>query len=391
MNPIRPIIASLFIFAGIQAYGQIWSEVTVPGVSWWGPIAISADGSKLIAFAGASGTAGIYISTNSGSTWVSNNFAPSSVASVACSPDGTAFALVDGNQAWLSTNSGSTWNDLNYISKYVLITPDGKKLIILNSFPNQELLASTNWGVTWSDAPLPSAPHAVTGPLAVSGDGTTIVSAGTHGIYISTNSGQSWVESMVAGDGSWNSVTCSADGSRMAAAANPGDQGIFLSTNGGAIWTETDNGSAVAWQIASSVNGRRLIASPASYSVAPGLYVSSDSGFTWTAVMSGNYGSLACSQDGTRLVAVTNGMNLTKNGAIFVGFWPPSLTIGVANGNIVLSWPAPSAGFVLEQNTEPASTNWTPVSSTPFVTNYQNQVIIPSSNRTVFYRLRETL
>jgi hypothetical protein len=51
MNPIRPIIASLFIFAGIQAYGQIWSEVTVPGVSWWGPIAISADGSKLIAFA----------------------------------------------------------------------------------------------------------------------------------------------------------------------------------------------------------------------------------------------------------------------------------------------------------------------------------------------------
>jgi hypothetical protein len=60
-----------------------------------------------------------------------------------------------------------------------------------------------------------------------------------------------------------------------------------------------------------------------------------------------------------------------------------------ANGNLTLSWIIPSTNFVLEQNLDLTSTNWTDVTNMPVLnlTNLQDEVTLPLTNGSGFYRL----
>ncbi len=81
------------------------------------------------------------------------------------------------------------------------------------------------------------------------------------------------------------------------------------------------------------------------------------------------------------------------------GFWSlialqtpgaPDLSIFSTSSNaVVLSWPAPSTGFVLQQTPTLQQPNWTDVAATPVLVGSQNQVMIsaPTGNR--FYRLKK--
>ena len=53
------------------------------------------------------------------------------------------------------------------------------------------------------------------------------------------------------------------------------------------------------------------------------------------------------------------------------------------------SWIIPSTNFVLEQNLDLTTTNWTPVTNPPALnlSNLQYQVILFPSNNSTFYRL----
>ncbi|MBE0544804.1 MAG: hypothetical protein IH623_25990 [Verrucomicrobia bacterium] len=80
------------------------------------------------------------------------------------------------------------------------------------------------------------------------------------------------------------------------------------------------------------------------------------------------------------------------------GFWSavavqtpgaPLLSIATTPTNtVVISWPSPSTGFVLQQNTNLASTNWTAVATPPTDDGSTRSVIVspPVGNR--FYRLQ---
>lgn len=80
------------------------------------------------------------------------------------------------------------------------------------------------------------------------------------------------------------------------------------------------------------------------------------------------------------------------------GFWSavavqtpgaPLLSIAATPTNtVVISWPSPAAGFVLQQNTNLGSTNWTTVATPPTDDGSTRSVIVspPVGNR--FYRLR---
>jgi len=92
----------------------------------------------------------------------------------------------------------------------------------------------------------------------------------------------------------------------------------------------------------------------------------------------------------------TNSQCSVENFA-FVGEPPmataPTLTIhlrgqGQSTNGVLLTWPAPSYGFVLQQNTNLETTNWVNVTITPTVVTGQNQVIVSPANGTVFYRLK---
>jgi hypothetical protein len=92
-----------------------------------------------------------------------------------------------------------------------------------------------------------------------------------------------------------------------------------------------------------------------------------------------------------------SGGNYTLQG----GFWAvvvavqtpgaPTLSIQMtATNSVVVSWPAPSTGWVLQDNGDAGNTNtWGNVSSTPITVGPDKQVIVapPAGNR--FYRLKQ--
>jgi hypothetical protein len=66
----------------------------------------------------------------------------------------------------------------------------------------------------------------------------------------------------------------------------------------------------------------------------------------------------------------------------------PFLTIARTTTNTVaVSWPSPAADFTLQQNTNVASTNWTPVGTTPADDGTNKTVIVDPPEGDKFYRL----
>ena len=117
-------------------WGITWTTNYFPDSAsfYCSAIAASSDASKLIAarLNINGGTGSIYTSTNSGTTWLSNNVAISKWFSVASSADGTTLtAVVFGGRIYGSTNSGANWNQMSSsIQNWqtVASSADGNKL-----------------------------------------------------------------------------------------------------------------------------------------------------------------------------------------------------------------------------------------------------------------------
>lgn len=79
------------------------------------------------------------------------------------------------------------------------------------------------------------------------------------------------------------------------------------------------------------------------------------------------------------------------------GFWSlyavptpgsPLLTIFLSGTNTaIVAWPAPSGGFVLQENSDPAATKWIAATNLVNVVNGTNQIIVASPVGNKFYRL----
>ena len=85
---------------------------------------------------------------------------------------------------------------------------------------------------------------------------------------------------------------------------------------------------------------------------------------------------------------VTNGQNLTAVFALNLPASPPLSIQHTPTNAVVISWPAPSTGFNLQQNTNVSSTNWVNVTNTPIITDGLKQVIVSPPAGTRFYRLK---
>ena len=67
---------------------------------------------------------------------------------------------------------------------------------------------------------------------------------------------------------------------------------------------------------------------------------------------------------------------------------PPGLTIsGVYHGVILITWPAPSTGYVLQQSTTLTTTNWLAVPNPPIVVNGEMQITVSPTVGNRYYRL----
>lgn len=188
-------------------YGLTWTQVTSAGTKLWSKIAVSDDGTKLVAITEATTgfTSGNYVvtknpelfySTNSGSSWT-NQGADSGWNSVSISSDGSRMWAGSTNSgAWLSSNSGSTWTQKRSVGQSSLsASADGRVVIAIES---SILKMTSDTGTTWSTVARPSAGVGSTNlaGVAISGNGKNLVLAVNNGfLLISNNAGASWIQS----------------------------------------------------------------------------------------------------------------------------------------------------------------------------------------------------
>jgi len=66
---------------------------------------------------------------------------------------------------------------------------------------------------------------------------------------------------------------------------------------------------------------------------------------------------------------------------------PAAMGLTLSGTNLIISWPSPPAGFVLQQISSLGTTNWTTATNMPVFTNELNQVVIPPAASSQFYRL----
>jgi len=146
--------------------------------------------------------------------------------------------------------------------------------------------------------------------VASSADGTKLVAVTNDFIaggytFTSADSGASW-QQQTSTQQRWESVASSADGTKLVAATSPGY--IYVSADSGVTWTQT--GAQQYWSsLASSADGTNLVAVSNDFPGGGYIYTSADSGATWTQQTSTqqHWQSVASSVDGTKLVAVSSG------------------------------------------------------------------------------------
>jgi len=371
-------------------FAQTWTRTSAPSNNWVS-VAVSADGIKLLAAAGSragpfwgSSPGPIYTSADSGATWTLTSAPTQSWSSVACSADGTKAAAVGNGGIFTSTNSGATWTltsapNTNYWSA-VASSADGSKLVAVGA----GVYTSTNSGDTWIQTRAPNSWNSV----ASSADGTRLVIVGCGGIYTSMDSGGNW-SATDASNQCWVAVASSVDGTKLVAASQ---WMTYLSSDAGAHWISNGAPNWYSTCVASSADGKNLVVAGLDwvhYWYNDTIYTSADSGAIWVPhIVDGKWSSIASSADGDTLVAAAD----LTGGGIWTSQQTPSpgLRLSPSASDLVLSWTVPSMSFVLQENSDLTTTNWTDVPTSPSLnlTNLRNEVVLSSTNGNWFYRLK---
>ncbi len=374
------------------AFAQTWTQTSAP-LAAWRCIASSSDGTKLVAVTARGGqppasgaSPGIYLSTDSGTSWTYSTNVPL-CACVASSSDGGRLVAALNPSSFpsgsilISTNSGIIWTPTSAQTgtywNSVASSADGR-ILVAGDFQGS-IHVSTNSGAIWFNS------ISIGGYVACSADGTKLVAAVDGGlIYTSPDSGITWITNNMPSK-NWNSVASSADGNKLIAAVNPGL--IYTSTDSGANWT-TNSAPSAAWNsVVSSADGNKLAA------VGQGcVYTSTNSGTTWVS----NSFSLPPSPPSNLIdfhsaASAADGNKLTVGGGRIYTLQTtpaPQMRVAPVNSNIKLSWIVPSTNFALQQSSNLVS--WADVTNAPVLnlTNLQNEVTLSPSNSSGFYRIK---
>jgi uncharacterized protein YjdB len=256
----------------------------------------------------------IRVSNDNGVNWTTSTVTPSvtAIRSITSNSTGTFIAVSSNVNAYKSTNTGSTFTPCASGSNYrnVVSNGDGSFLVGYNT----KIYKSTDNGTTWIDLLGPSTTWTtVDVSKTAGGSGYTIVAADSANIYISYNSGSTWTTKTTFPAGiskSWVGITCSADGTKMAACSNNTSQGaIIYSLNSGSTWLLGNTGGIKGRfkSIASSNDGTTLFCCRES----SGIWKSIDSGVNWSfTALSKVWTSIECSPDGRFAVLVGSSSNI---------------------------------------------------------------------------------
>ncbi len=319
--------------------GLGWSPAPLPSCIW-GSVACSADGTCLAAavFRGAQspGSAGpVYVSTNAGQTWEQSAAPVLQWTAVAFAGDGTRLLAAGydpnkGGVVYASTDLGQTWwllfssLDLGSLVR-IASSSDGARLVATGGFLGGGFLyTSTNSGVAWTKSTI--LPDCV----AISADGMRMVAVDSVAVWASQDGGASWAQTW---DGTQDlpsslvslvSAAMSADGARLVGVDNSAQ--VYSSSDLGSNWIRSWGPAEHLQAISGSRDGTRLVTTAAG----GGIYISTNSGSGWlnvsepqllglpTSAPAANWKAIACSADGTNLVACEAPVESPDSGQIYV-------------------------------------------------------------------------
>ncbi len=217
--------------------GQSWDNISPLGPDDWTKVALSGDGSKIVALSGEE-TEYAYMISHGDDEWTTSFIDDvSNWKSLSVSHDGSKVLIGGENRGTmgplvrLSSNGGSTWQD---------IAPADDGIV----FELQAAMSSSG------------------DKMVVSVDGTH---SSTNGkVYVSGNGGADWDDVSLEywGGINWKTAVISANGSMMSVLSDGND--MYVSRDNGGTWTEEDPGhvdeDSNAWRSADfNATGSRMI------------------------------------------------------------------------------------------------------------------------------------
>ena len=184
--------------------------------------------------------------------------------------------------AYCSTDYGDNWNPINGIpnnADIMSFAVYGHTIMAVTEVPDlleSGIFISTDGGKNWNRSP-----SQTFFPL-VFADSILLGGTNMQGVYRSTDFGKSW-NAANSGLGHLDvrafavaQQTDSVGGNRIYAGT---DSGLFVSTNTGATWTEVDSGIVGKYIVAVAATGMNVIVS--TYN--SGIFFSTDGGINWSA------------------------------------------------------------------------------------------------------------
>lgn len=393
---IPNVLAAILFITGEAAPAQNWTTTTAP-IANWISVASSADGNRLAAL--IQGGQEVYISTNAGATWAVSSPANGGIqgSCIASSADGSILYFNGIAQIYRSTNSGATWSTQNSPSESwtsIACSADGKMAAATSAIRRSStagVFTSVDTGNTWNFS---SAPTDDWLAIASSADGNRLVALDilAAAIYTSADAGNTWMQHSPPPQ-AFSAVASSGDGTRLVVTGgdrNTANGPIFISTNAGLNWAQTTAPVTNWTTVACSADGQDIIAAGGGTSFLGHLFLSTDGGASWhqTNALLTHWTSVAVSADGTKFVAAEYGGHIyTLDLSPFT--LSPTLNLTFSNGHTVVSWLAPSMNFVLQQNADLATSNWTEVPATPALnlSDLHNEVTLPQVGDRNYYRL----
>lgn len=217
-----------------QDGGNTWENIAPDGVSEWMRVAVSGDGSKVVALTNDDYDYRAYIFTNNGTSYTTEDVsAMNSWDVLEISNDGSkilvggeSFDGVSPRSLYLSSDGGDNWSDISPSSGYSVdvaatMSADGSKIAAVFSDSDSGVFVSEDSGANWTDMPL-SGGDDYWNDIAMSGDGSvlSVTNSSVHEMYTSTDDGATWNAEnpdLTYGDSNtfWGAADLSSDGSRF--------------------------------------------------------------------------------------------------------------------------------------------------------------------------------
>ena len=255
------------------------------------------------------------------------------VLAVAQLPSNTAY--LNSNQTFTASNTFTGNNTFNGANVFTNLTGNsfsgsffGNGLVGWVVVPGTTVQTSIDHGYLLTNSQVVTV---TLPPTANVGDIVRIACAGASGWQLAQNASQSVVGNFLnyaqtwrasgASDLNWTDIASSSDGTRLVASGYAND--VYLSTDSGQTWSgsSADNAGTLDWTGVASSSDGTILAAVASDN---GIYISTNSGTSWVIKESGTvlWDGIASSANGNNLVASIYGSELvvsTNGGANWIG------------------------------------------------------------------------